>query len=99
MSANTKVRIDGSKNLMDAAIKHNVRKVIAQSIAFTYEAGEGLATEETPLDYNSTGDRKVTVDGVEGLENETKRLGGICCFTFWLVIWTRNLVWQRWHDL
>ena len=33
MSANTKVRIDGSKNLMDAAIKHNVRKVIAQSIA------------------------------------------------------------------
>ena len=60
---------------MDAAIKHNVRKVIAQSIAFTYEAGEGLATEETPLDYNSTGDRKVTVDGVEGLENETKRLG------------------------
>ena len=68
MSANTKVRIEGSKNLMDAALKHNVRKVIAQSIAFTYEPGEGLATEETPLDYNSTGDRKITVDGVEGLE-------------------------------
>lgn len=85
MSANTKVRIDGSKNLMDAAIKHNVRKVIAQSIAFTYEAGEGLATEETPLDYNSTGDRKVTVDGVEGLENETKRLGEYVVLRFgWL---------------
>ena len=35
-----------------------------------YEAGEGLATEETPLDLESSGDRKVTVDGVIGLEEE-----------------------------
>ena len=31
-----------------------------------YEPGEGLANEETSLDFNSTGDRKVTVDGVVG---------------------------------
>lgn len=85
MSANTKVRIDGSKNLMDAAIKHNVKKVIAQSIAFTYESGSGLATEETSLDYHSTGDRKITVDGVEGLEKETARIGEYVILRFgWL---------------
>mgnify|MGYP001081719454 FL=1 len=74
MTANTKVRIDGSKNLIDAALKHHVKKVIAQSIAFTYEPGEGLATEETPLDDHSTGDRKITVEGVEGLEEQTARM-------------------------
>lgn len=85
MSANTKVRIEGSKNLMDAALKHNVKKVIAQSIAFTYEPGEGLATEETPLDFNSTGDRKITVDGVEGLEKQTARIDDYVVLRFgWL---------------
>lgn len=74
MAANTKVRIEGSKNLIDAAKKHDVKKVIAQSIAFMYEPGEGLANEETSLDFNSTGDRKVTVDGVVGLEEETARM-------------------------
>ncbi|VTS54913.1 putative NAD-dependent epimerase/dehydratase [Staphylococcus hyicus] len=47
MAANTKVRIEGSKNLIDAAKKHDVKKVIAQSIAFMYEPGEGLANEKT----------------------------------------------------
>ncbi|HDV5941792.1 TPA: NAD(P)-dependent oxidoreductase [Staphylococcus aureus] len=74
MVANTKVRIEGSKNLIDAAKKHDVKKVIAQSIAFMYEPGEGLAYEKTALDFNSTGDRKVTVDGVVGLEEETARM-------------------------
>ncbi|RMC23375.1 hypothetical protein D3C55_14235, partial [Staphylococcus aureus] len=31
---------------------------------YTQTHGEGLANEETSLDFNSTGDRKVTVDGV-----------------------------------
>ena len=35
-----------------------------------YEPGEGLATEETPLDNHSDGDRKITVDGVVGLEKK-----------------------------
>ncbi len=74
MAANTKVRIEGSKNLIDVAKKHDVKKVIAQSIAFMYEPGEGLAYEKTALDFNSTGDRKVTVDGVVGLEEETARM-------------------------
>lgn len=74
MSANTKVRIEGTKNLVNAAIKHDVTHIQSQSIAFTYEGGEGLATENTPLDYHASGDRKITVDGVEGLEKETAKI-------------------------
>ncbi|PTK95798.1 NAD-dependent epimerase/dehydratase family protein [Staphylococcus gallinarum] len=74
MSANTKVRIEGTKNLVDTAIKYNVRQIQSQSIAFAYEAGDDLATEATPLDYQSTGERQVTVNGVKGLEQETKRI-------------------------
>lgn len=74
MSANTKVRVEGTKNLVDAAIKHDVTHIQSQSIAFSYESGDGLATEDTPLDYNSMGNRKITVEGVEGLENETSRI-------------------------
>ncbi|WP_323708561.1 NAD-dependent epimerase/dehydratase family protein [Mammaliicoccus sciuri] len=74
MSANTKVRIDGTRNLVEAAIKHDVPHIRSQSIAFVYEAGDTLATEETSLDYDASGDRKITVDGVEGLEKESARL-------------------------
>ena len=59
MTANTKVRIEGTKNLVDAAIKHDVQQIQSQSIAFSYEAGEGLATEDTLLDNTASGDRKI----------------------------------------
>lgn len=74
MSANTKVRIEGTRNLVEAAIKHDVPHIQSQSIAFVYEAGDTLATEETSLDYDASGDRKITVNGVEGLEKESARL-------------------------
>lgn len=74
MSANTKVRIEGTRNLVEAAIKHDVPHIQSQSIVFVYEAGDTLATEETSLDYDASGDRKITVDGVEGLEKESARL-------------------------
>ncbi|MCQ9278269.1 NAD-dependent epimerase/dehydratase family protein [Staphylococcus borealis] len=85
MAANTKVRVEGGKNLTDAALKYDVKKVVAQSIGFMYEPGEGLATEETPLDNHSDGDRKITVDGVIGLEKETARMDHYVVLRFgWL---------------
>ena len=74
MSANTRVRKEGTKNIVTAALNNDVQHIQSQSIAFVYEGGQGLATEETPLDYQSTGERKVTVDGVEALEQETARI-------------------------
>jgi nucleoside-diphosphate-sugar epimerase len=74
MSANTRVRKEGTKNIVSAALNNDVQHIQSQSIAFVYEGGQGLATEETPLDYQATGERKVTVDGVEALEQETARI-------------------------
>lgn len=75
MQDNAKVRIEGTKNLVDAALQNNVSKMIAQSLAFTYAPGPGFATEETPLDTDNTeSSRKATVDGVVALEKETKRI-------------------------
>jgi nucleoside-diphosphate-sugar epimerase len=74
MSANTRVRKEGTKNIVSAALNNDVQHIQSQSIAFVYEGGQGLATEATPLDYQATGERKVTVDGVEALEQETARI-------------------------
>jgi nucleoside-diphosphate-sugar epimerase len=74
MSANTRVRKEGTKNIVSAALNNDVQHIQSQSIAFVYEGGQGLATEETSLDYQATGERKVTVDGVEALEQETARI-------------------------
>lgn len=74
MSAKARVRKEGTKNIVSAALNNDVQHIQSQSIAFVYEGGQGLATEETPLDYQATGERKVTVDGVEALEQETARI-------------------------
>lgn len=46
---NAKLREEGTRNLVSAAIKANVKKMIAQSIAFVYEPGVLPHTEESPL--------------------------------------------------
>jgi nucleoside-diphosphate-sugar epimerase len=50
LEANARLRIAGTRNLVDAALTNNVRRVIAQSIAFAYAPGQGPLTEEHPLD-------------------------------------------------
>lgn len=47
--SNAKLRVEGTKNLVNAAIKAGVYKLIAQSIGFVYEPGELPQTEESPL--------------------------------------------------
>ena len=46
---NAKLREEGTKNLVHAATKANVKKMIAQSIAFVYEPGALPHTEKSPL--------------------------------------------------
>ncbi len=47
-AANARIRITGTRNLVDAA--QGVPKIIAQSIAWMYAPGDGPATEDVPLD-------------------------------------------------
>jgi nucleoside-diphosphate-sugar epimerase len=66
--ANSEMRTTGTRHLVDAALAAGVRRVVAQSIAWVYEAGEGPATEDVPLDLGSEGSRLRTVQGVAALE-------------------------------
>jgi nucleoside-diphosphate-sugar epimerase len=71
LERNSKLRIDGTRNLVAAARAAGVKRLIAQSIAFVYAPGEGVRTESDPLDLGATGTRKGTVDGVVALEDAT----------------------------
>ncbi|HEY0814209.1 MAG TPA: NAD(P)H-binding protein, partial [Pseudonocardia sp.] len=48
-AANARLRVVGTRNLVDAARAAGVRRIVAQSIAFGYEDGPNPATEDTPL--------------------------------------------------
>jgi nucleoside-diphosphate-sugar epimerase len=75
--ANRRLRIEGTRNLMQAAGVAGVRRAIAQSIAFVYAPGEGARTENDSLDLTAEGVRQLTVQGIVALEHETLHTPGI----------------------
>ena len=66
--ANSEMRRTGTRHLVDAALAAGVRRVVAQSIAWAYEAGEDPAAEDVPLDLGASESRRRTVQGVAALE-------------------------------
>jgi nucleoside-diphosphate-sugar epimerase len=66
--ANSEMRVTGTRHLVDAALAVGVQRVVAQSIAWAYEAGSVPAAEDVPLDLGSSGSRLRTVQGVASLE-------------------------------
>jgi nucleoside-diphosphate-sugar epimerase len=66
--ANSELRKTGTRHLVDAALAAGVRRVVAQSIAWAYQAGDVPAAESTPLDLAASGSRLATVQGVAALE-------------------------------
>ncbi len=75
--ANRRLRIEGTANLMRAAKQAGVRRAVAQSIAFIYAPGEGMRTEDDPLDLAADGVRQSTVQGIVALEREVLETPGI----------------------
>jgi nucleoside-diphosphate-sugar epimerase len=73
--ANSKLRIEGTRNLMNAVQMVGARRVIAQSIAFAYAPGQGERMEADPLD--PAPERAVTVRGVASLEEQVVKSPGI----------------------
>ena len=76
LAANARLRITGTRNLIDAALTNNVRRVIAQSIAFAYAPGHAQGqpplTEDHPIDPAQRGvialERAVTqTPGIDGI--------------------------------
>ncbi|WP_405911767.1 NAD(P)-dependent oxidoreductase [Streptomyces sp. NBC_00963] len=66
---NARIRADGTRNLVDASRTAGVGRMIAQSIAWAYQAGDTSADESTPLDLTADEPRATTVLGVQALEN------------------------------
>jgi nucleoside-diphosphate-sugar epimerase len=69
LSRNTRIRVEGTRNLVDAARAVGARRFIAQSIVWMYAAGPEPHDESDPLDVSSTGQRAITVKGVVALES------------------------------
>ncbi|MEV4260632.1 NAD-dependent epimerase/dehydratase family protein [Kribbella sp. NPDC049584] len=71
-AANGRIRREGTRNLVDAALAAGVRRVISQSIAWAYEPGGTPADESTPLDLHAADEnRRGTVEAVAALESIT----------------------------
>jgi nucleoside-diphosphate-sugar epimerase len=49
-----RVRVDGNKNLLAAAVRSGVRRLMVQSAAFWYAPGEGLADESEPFAFEAS---------------------------------------------
>ncbi|MDL4814042.1 NAD-dependent epimerase/dehydratase family protein [Actinomadura opuntiae] len=65
---NARIRRDGTRNLVDAARKAGVGRIVAQSIAWAYEAGDLPADESVPLDLSAPPPRATTIGGIHALE-------------------------------
>ena len=72
LEANARLRVRGTRNLVDAALTNNVRRVIAQSIAFAYAPGQGTLSEDHPIDPAQTG-----VIALEQAVTQTSGIDGI----------------------
>jgi nucleoside-diphosphate-sugar epimerase len=71
---NGRLRIEGTRNLMAAAGAANVRRVVAQSIAFVYAPGPKPYREDDPLESREA---NPSVEGVKGLEHAVLNTPGI----------------------
>ena len=55
LERNARVRIDGTRHLVDAALRAGARRIVAQSIAFAYANGPEPHAESDPLDAQTRG--------------------------------------------
>jgi uncharacterized protein YbjT (DUF2867 family) len=66
-----RVRGEGTRNLVGAAIAAGARRLVAQSIAWAYAPGAEPHAETDPLDAGAAGDDGVNVQGLIALEDLT----------------------------
>lgn len=77
LDSNARLRIEGTRNLVDAALASSVRRMIAQSIAFVYAPGDGPLMEEHPLALGDSGYGRRTAEGIVALEQAVTQTSGL----------------------
>ena len=83
---NARIRDEGTRNLVQAAQKAGVKKLVAQSIGFVYAPSEQIHTEDSPLlDFNEPTYGE-TAKAVHSLEQQTLNSGmaGVVLRNGWL---------------
>lgn len=68
---NARIRDEGTRNLVAAALAAGAHRLIAQSIAWVYAPGPEPHGENDPLDLEVKTISKVSLDGVASLERQT----------------------------
>lgn len=72
-TGNARLRVDGTKNLVDAALANDVETMVAQSIAWAYEPSDDFADESVPLAVDpETGEP--AFPAINTLEREVRRM-------------------------
>jgi 2-alkyl-3-oxoalkanoate reductase len=78
LAGNNRVREDGTRNLVDAALAAGARRMVAQSIAFSYApTGEELKTEDDPLYDDSPAPWAHSVQALHALEDAVTKTEGL----------------------
>jgi nucleoside-diphosphate-sugar epimerase len=68
IAGNARIRAEGTRNLVAAALAAGARRIVAQSIAWLYAPGPEPHDEGDPLDRAAEGARAITLGGVVALE-------------------------------
>jgi nucleoside-diphosphate-sugar epimerase len=67
---NARIRDEGTRNLVAAAVAAGARHMLVQSIGWAYAEGPKPYAEDAPLDTDFDGPRGVTLRGVASLERQ-----------------------------
>lgn len=68
---NARIRDEGTRNLLQAALAAGARRMIAQRIAWIYAPGTTPHLESDPLNVEADGSYNVSIAGVVALETQT----------------------------
>src|SRR5262245_46797495 len=73
-SANRRLRFEGSRTLVEAALAAGTARMVAESIGWMYGPGSGPAREDEPLDLDAAAPRQSAVAAVQVLEGATAEM-------------------------
>jgi nucleoside-diphosphate-sugar epimerase len=77
LAGNDRIREEGTRNLVDAAVAAGARRMVAQSIAFAYRMDGDLKTEDDPLFDDAPFPWSRTVQAVHSLEDAVTKTEGL----------------------
>ena len=77
IARNARIRGEGTRNLVAAAVAAGVPRMVVQSIAWAYAPGKTPHDENDPLDRDAPAPRSTTVEGVIALENAVLQTPGL----------------------